>query len=363
MAGFRNIRSYADCTLAGRTHTGHFRKVPSQTTVAGNWYDVSMAAGNPLPNYYASPPLVASVLDGFRGIWAGDEVETDRATTASLGGNISGTTFTDTAHGTGLWEVGMVLTGTNVTPGTTITAFGTGTGQNSGGTYIVSPSQTVTAQTISGSIASGRSKHLRELMLVTPTAGLVGQYMLLDYLLYYPFVDCDDLDTQAMANTTTLPRYTDGEGVMVMAVNVAPTVGGGVFTFDYIDQDGNAKTSPAQGCGTTAANIGTLCTSQQAVANAVGPFLKLADGTTGVRSITSVTFTVANGGLIALVLVKPLLNSGIREVSTPKEVEMIREKMALPRIYDGAYLNLIMSCAATVAAGLLVGRASFTWSE
>ena len=68
--------------------------------------------------------------------------------TGALGGSISGTTFTDTTHGSGTFAVGQVLTGTGVTAGTWITAAGTGTGANNTGTYTVSRQQTVTAQTI-----------------------------------------------------------------------------------------------------------------------------------------------------------------------------------------------------------------------
>lgn len=56
MAGFRNIRAFADASDDGRTHFCSLRKVPSQATVAGWWADLSMAAGNPPPNYYASTP-------------------------------------------------------------------------------------------------------------------------------------------------------------------------------------------------------------------------------------------------------------------------------------------------------------------
>lgn len=243
-----------------------------------------MASGNPPPNYYASAPLEAATLDGFRGLFHGDAKS----------------------------------------PG---------------------------------------SKHLTQFGLVTPTAALVGRYMLLDYLLYYPFVDGDDSDVQTMTNNVALPRYADGEGVMVMAVAVAPTTGSGIFTFDYIDQDGNPKTSPAQSCATSAASIANIATSQQAVAGMNGPFLRLVSESRGVRSITSVQFSVLNGGLVALVLVKPLIDTAVREVNTMKEVEFVRERMFMPRVYDGAYLNLICNCAGSVAAGTLTGFASFVWSS
>jgi hypothetical protein len=62
---------------------------------------------------------------------------------------IVGTLFTDTTHVSGVFAIGQLLTGANVEPGTRIVAVITGTGSNSGGTYIVNISQNVTATTIS----------------------------------------------------------------------------------------------------------------------------------------------------------------------------------------------------------------------
>lgn len=283
MAGFRNIQALGGAFDAGRTHSCSFRKVPSQASTAGWWVDLSMAAGNPVPNYYASSPLVASTLDAFRGVFHGDA-------------------------------------------------------------------------------KSPASKHLTELNLTTPTAALVGVYRLLDYLLYYPFVDLDDTDPQVMDNATTLPRYTTGAGVRPMLVSVAPTIGGGSFTFDYVNQDGVSKTAPTQSCSVASANIASIITSEQATAAGGRVFLALADGDTGVRSITSWTNIVSNGGLGALVLAKPLADIAIREVNTPSEMSWPNLQPGTPRIEDGAYLNFIMNCAASVAAGTLSGRASFAWS-
>lgn len=284
MAGFANVRAYVDAMEEGRTHFCSFRKVPSQATTAGWWADLSMAAGNPPPNYYASAPLVAATLDGFRGIFHGD----------------------------------------NKAPG---------------------------------------AKFLTELGVITPTAAMVGRYMLLDYLLYYPFVDGDDADVQTMDNTVTLPRYAGGDGVLVMPVVVAPTTGGGRFVFTYLNQDGVEKTSPENYCATTSANIATLATSQQAVANSLGPFARLANGDRGVRQIISAQFTVANGGLLALVLVKPLADTAVREINTTNETAYVLSRPGPPRIYDGAYLNLISNVAGSIAAGQLTGFARFAWSN
>ena len=69
---------------------------------------------------------------------------------AQFTASISGTTMTVTGTPTGVIQVGMLISGTNVTAGTTITAAGTGIG--AAGTYTVSTSQTVSSTTITGTI-------------------------------------------------------------------------------------------------------------------------------------------------------------------------------------------------------------------
>jgi len=279
-----SIRELVDAIESGKSGFCSFRKVPSQASVAGWWVDLSMAAGTPVPNYYASNPLQAAALNPLKGIF----------------------------HGV------------NQSPAT---------------------------------------KVLTHLGLMTPTAALVGQYKLLDYLLYYPFVDLDDLTEQNMDNTeVALTRYASGDGVLPMLVQVAPTVGGGSFTFNYLDQDGNPQTSPVNYYSATAGAIASLATSEPATVAGLGPFLSLASGSRGVRSITSWTNLVANGGLGAIVLVKPLLDMAIREVNTMVELSLVDQHNLPPVIEDGAYLNLILNCAGTVAAGILVGYGKFAWN-
>ena len=72
---------------------------------------------------------------------------------ATVTASISGTTMTVTAVTSGTLVVGMPLTGSGVTGGTTITAPGTGTGGT--GTYTVSASQTVASTSISGTGGNG----------------------------------------------------------------------------------------------------------------------------------------------------------------------------------------------------------------
>lgn len=283
MGGFNYVGALAEAPNEGRSHFCGFRKVPSQTTVAGNWFDLSMAAGNPKPNYYASSPLVAARLDGFDGLFHGSD-------------------------------------------------------------------------------KSPQTKHLTNWLLMSPTAAFVGQYKLLDYLLYYPFIDGDAAgETQTLDNTVTLNRSTDGVNVQVMAVAVAPTTGAGTFTFDYVDANDVPQTSGVITTNATAANIGTIVTSEQAQASGGRAFLPLQG--TGIKRITAVNVISAFGGLVSLVLVKPIADSAIREINTAKELNFFRDAPILPRIEDGAYLNMIVNPAGTLAAGTLAGSMNFAWSR
>lgn len=59
MAGFNTTKQLADSELKGATKYSTWRKTPSQITTNAVWFDLSMSAGNPVPQYYASSPLVS----------------------------------------------------------------------------------------------------------------------------------------------------------------------------------------------------------------------------------------------------------------------------------------------------------------
>ena len=72
-----------------------------------------------------------------------------------------------------------------------------------------------------GGNVSSSYKVLRRLSaLATVATALPMPMILLDYLLFYTFVDEGVTDVQTMTNTNTLTRYTDGVGVKIMAVVV-----------------------------------------------------------------------------------------------------------------------------------------------
>jgi len=68
---WRNLTTMIDDVTGGQSSVSSFRKVPSVATTIGVWYDVSMAPGNPSPNYYATSQYEAAVLDGRKGLYYG----------------------------------------------------------------------------------------------------------------------------------------------------------------------------------------------------------------------------------------------------------------------------------------------------
>jgi hypothetical protein len=53
-----NVRSLVDAEKNGQTFFSTWRKAPTQATTAGNWFDLSMSPGNPVPNYYIGSPNI-----------------------------------------------------------------------------------------------------------------------------------------------------------------------------------------------------------------------------------------------------------------------------------------------------------------
>lgn len=211
-----------------------------------------------------------------------------------------------------------------------------------------------------GGAVSPARKYLRRMMAMTVTSTAVPMPMILcDYLLYYPFLDESTTDPQTLTNSATLPRYTDGDGVQMMAVVVAGQTGGQTFSVSYTNSDGvSGRTSKTVTMATQAAN-GTILTTART--NSGGPFIGLQDGDTGVRSVESVTMNGIDVGLFTLVLVKPIAQMSIRGIDAPVEVDYLLDFSQLPQIEDNAYLNFICHPGGTLANAPIHGIAEFVW--
>jgi hypothetical protein len=222
---------------------------------------------------------------------------------------------------------------------------------------------------------SPKTQWLRNLKLMSAassgTSTLNGrqQIVLADLLMYYPFIDTDAVgEQQDMIQSVTLPRYTSGN---VIAVGQSAASTNGTFTFSYTNQDGTAGRTSQAHTTFAVAGGGQVVASSVGAATSYHPYLSLQAGDYGVRSIESVTFTAGGGGLMALVIVHPLLECFLTQEATrgtsdsfgacDEFASMIHHR---PRqIVDGAVINLFAAGhAGSLASSILAGMLETTWN-
>ena len=222
-----------------------------------------------------------------------------------------------------------------------------------------------------GNVAPDR-KYLHKICMLSTSANVApAPFLLCDYLMYYPLIDMDNTDPQDLYNTddgfvgdpVTLPRYITGTGVQAFLVATNPYVGGSQFQITYTNSLGvSGQTSKI--CTTnTATYIGTIVSSNTAGLRQYGCFVEMDANDIGIRSVQNIQFTIPNGGLAALVLVKPIATVMTREVTAWAEFDFIKDKPSFPRIYDGAYLNFLTMPSGSIAAVPIVGETTFIWGS
>lgn len=222
------------------------------------------------------------------------------------------------------------------------------------------------------------TQHLKNLTMMTSAASATSttnqrqDMMLCDYLLYYPFVDTDAVgELQEMINTVEIPRYEAGQ-VMAVAQSASSTIG--QFTMTYTNQDGVS----GRVCTNTFTQIvagGGQLVSSGLSGSGFNPFIGLQSGDSAVKSIESVTFTAAGGGLMALVIVKPLLrhflaqecrrttSGNLESYGSASSIDSIIHKAGAPELKDGAILGLIAKGnAGSLASSILIGTLETVWN-
>jgi hypothetical protein len=188
--------------------------------------------------------------------------------------------------------------------------------------------------------------------------------MLVDMCLYYPSINMNVATAQTLVNTSTLTRYTTGAGLR--AYLVTQTTTGATahnIAISYTNQAGTAgRALPVTVAGTASA-ITPHITHSGVAANNYGPFLPLASGDTGVRSVQSLTLSAASGaGTAALVLCKPITTIPITTAGVFAERDLVNQLPSLPVIQDGACLVwLYFAGAATAASTNIYGNIQTVW--
>ena len=214
-----------------------------------------------------------------------------------------------------------------------------------------------------GANVSPSEKYLRGITTqASAVTALPLNTIICDYLLFYPFIDEGSLDQQDMINVNTLPRYSDGKGVQVMAIQTNAGTGGQQFFFTYTNSDGVAGRISQTVTMNTSTVVGNVIGSNRATINASNPFIGLQLGDSGVRSIESVTMLGIDTGLFALVLVKPLVQTCFREITVPYEKDFLIPTSDLIRIYDDAFLGFLCLPLGSLAATVLRGDLKVIWT-
>ena len=220
-----------------------------------------------------------------------------------------------------------------------------------------------------GGNVSPATKHIVNASAGTSSATTAPCVLMLVDLLGFIRVTSVTLNTaQTINNTVGLSRYTDGAGVMAFAWNNNATALGAAtptLTLNYTNQAGVAgKTTPAvlPTCKTAAAN-GLIMYSGTG-AGRYNPFIPLAAGDTGIRSIQSITLSASYvSGEFSIALCKPLITMPIGALGVVTGGGYVNGLPSLPRVYDGANLIWLMgSGAATPINSGLYGHIDFAWN-
>jgi hypothetical protein len=217
-------------------------------------------------------------------------------------------------------------------------------------------------------IPAEQSRHLVGINMNTPggsTGQIICGLMLYDLIGVYPLIDGDSTDEQSLDNTLTLPRYASGEGVQAVLVNhVAPIVSAADGVMTYTNSDGQNK-SVAIRAALTGQNKAVTAIPTTGALGALN--VPLASGCKGVRSVNSITWTAAPGGLFAIYLIKPLTtinnndgNAVTQKVWTEKCL-CLNNAWQCPRIYDGAHLGFFVMTNGSARTFGVFGNLNFVW--
>jgi hypothetical protein len=268
-------------------------------------------------------------------------------------------TFATTAHTAGLWY--SLFRGGGNPPADTI--FGTGTN-------LAFQALTDTTANATGIPHGGNVTDYKVLLnaaaqtAAATTAPCV--LMLVDLLGFYPITSVTTTGDQALNNSVTLPRYTDGAGVQAF---LTPTTVMGAATpnirLTYTDSAGNAgNLTPATlPIGNSAAAVTSIVYSGTG-SGKFGPFIPLAAGDAGIRSVQQFNLSASYlSGVLNLVLCKPLMTLPITTLGVTAERDLVNQFASMPRIYNGACLAwLMLAGAATPVASPLSGHLEFGWA-
>ena len=214
-----------------------------------------------------------------------------------------------------------------------------------------------------GGNVSPLTKHLLNMNAWgTAATSVPGTLMLVDLQGYYPGISNNTTSAQTLVGTPTL-RYTNGEGCRMYWVQTAAAGATAQnIALSYTDQAGNTGNALGATVAMTASGIAGHISHAGTAANNYGPFLPLASGDTGVRSVQTATFSAANTGTGALCIARPLAQITLSVAGLMTEKDLLNQIPSLPVITDGACLVWLYGAgAATAASTTFAGGIEVVW--
>ncbi len=275
-------------------------------------------------------------------------------------------TFGTTAHTAGTWYL-LSQTGGNPAASSIL-----GTGTNLAFQQLLDTTATAAGIQHGGDVTSFKTIVNASAFSAAATS-MPAVLMLVDLMGFYPITTTTLTTAQTLNNTVTLPardRTGTSNGVGVQALVVPSTVMGAgtpTITLNYTNAAGTASkttpTTPALPLQNATAPVTQVCYSGTG-AGKYGPFLPLANGDTGIRSVQSITWSATQtSGVQNLILCRPLLTLPMTTIGVACERDLLNQVPSLPRVYNGACLAWLMYAgAATPVNSAFYGHLDFAWS-
>jgi hypothetical protein len=205
-----------------------------------------------------------------------------------------------------------------------------------------------------GGNVSTATKHLTSIYM--NASGGTPTLMLYDRVLTYEACVFTAASSQGMTNTLSAARYVSaGQSGMKIARTCQTAYGAtaaNLTVCTYVDQAGTGSiTAPTTtaivltvSCAAPTANLGAR------IDTSFGPFLPMAQGSPGARSITNYTTSAANTGTTCWILARPLAVVPISAAGVTTMMDTVMQVASLERIYDGACLSWLALFPAATAA-------------
>ena len=215
-----------------------------------------------------------------------------------------------------------------------------------------------------GGNVSALIKHLSTMSAwSTAATGVPSVLQLVDVQGYWPGINMNVATAQTLLGTPA-HRYTNGAGCrLFLAARATTGATAHNLAVSYTNSASVAGRALPVTVACTASAIVPHIVHSGTAANNYGPYLPMASGDVGVKSVQTVTLSAASlAGTAALVLARPIAQIPLSIASLMTEKDFWNQLPSAPQIKDGACLGFILGAGAAVGASTtFVGTNETVW--